>query len=79
MNSILTVTTAASSYDLTALATVKSELGITDNSENDKLRTLDHAGFEDRGVVLQAGVRAGDPDRDLPAALLGLLHARVKR
>jgi hypothetical protein len=39
MNSILTVTTAASSYDLTALATVKTELGITDNTENDKLRT----------------------------------------
>jgi hypothetical protein len=39
MNSILTVTTPASSYDLTALATVKTELGITDNTENDKLRT----------------------------------------
>jgi hypothetical protein len=37
MNSILTVTTPASSYDLTALATVKTELGITDNSENTKL------------------------------------------
>jgi hypothetical protein len=39
MNSILTVTTPASSYDLTALATVKTELGIADNTENDKLRT----------------------------------------
>lgn len=34
MQSILTVTTAASSYDLTALANVKAELGITDGASN---------------------------------------------
>lgn len=37
MRSSLTVTSAASSFDLTDLATVKDELGITDDSENDKL------------------------------------------
>jgi hypothetical protein len=34
---MLTVTTPAESYDLTLLATVKSELGITDRSEDEKL------------------------------------------
>lgn len=39
MNSILTVTTASNTYDLTVLATVKAELGITDNSKNVQLQT----------------------------------------
>ncbi len=34
---MLTVTTPAESYDLTVLATVKSELGITDRSEDENL------------------------------------------
>lgn len=34
---MLTVTSPASTYDLTLLATVKSELGITDRSEDEKL------------------------------------------
>jgi hypothetical protein len=39
MNSILTVTTAAETQDLTILATVKAEFGITDTSEDAKLAT----------------------------------------
>jgi hypothetical protein len=37
MNSILTVTTPASSYDLTLVATVRTELGITNNDEDTKI------------------------------------------
>lgn len=37
MNSILTVTTAADTYDLTKVATVKAELGILDRSEDENL------------------------------------------
>lgn len=39
MRSSLTVTTAATSTDLTVLATVKQELGITNNTEDAKLQT----------------------------------------
>jgi len=42
MQSLLTVTTQASSYDLTVLETVKSELNITDNSKDEKLSLLIH-------------------------------------
>ncbi len=38
MKSIVTVTSAASSYDLTTLGNVKSELSITDTSHDDDLR-----------------------------------------
>lgn len=37
MKSILTVTSRATSFDLTALDTVKDELGITGSAENDKI------------------------------------------
>lgn len=40
MQSLLTVTTAASSYDLTTLAAAKLELGITDNLQNDQIEAL---------------------------------------
>ncbi len=44
MDSILTVTTAADSYDLTTRATVKSELGITNDASDDVLdRLIDQA------------------------------------
>ena len=42
MNSILTVTDFADSYDLTVLATAKSELGITDTSQDEKIAILIH-------------------------------------
>src|SRR4051812_41668403 len=38
MNPILTVTTAADSYDLTSLANVKAELSITDGTSDTLLR-----------------------------------------
>lgn len=37
MRSILTVTTASDTYDLSVLATLRTEFGITDNTENAKL------------------------------------------
>lgn len=39
MRSLLTVTTASDTYDLTTLATVKADLGIEGNDENVKLAT----------------------------------------
>lgn len=39
---MLTVVTAATSQDLTALATVKDELGLTDNSQDEKLKRHIH-------------------------------------
>jgi len=38
MNSILTVTSAASTYDLTSLTTVKEELSVTDGADDAMLR-----------------------------------------
>ena len=73
MNSIVTVTDAAQTQDLTRLETVKLELGLTANGEDDQIRVWIRQassiidGYLNRTLALESVSESFRPDHRLPS------------